>query len=288
MTVVLSLAAVTAAAGPAAATWSIIAVDPETGEVGAAMAACSPVAALGESDEVPAPLVLVPGRGVAVAQGSVDPNDLDQLRAVLSNPDTVDADAVITAVAADNDPELQSVRQYAVVLDELVASFDGAETPTIAAAATGSAAAVQGVSLASEAVVDDALRAYTDARSAGTPLADALVEALAAGSAAGGDRRCDDQTALFAHVSVAGPGEDGVAPSRLLTVTVDEGDGQNPVNLLVDAHAEGRRGWLDAGLRSPVTVPRLLVLVIGVVMAAVSVLVIRRGLGYRGSPSRLG
>ncbi|MDH5520334.1 MAG: hypothetical protein OEZ14_07365, partial [Acidimicrobiia bacterium] len=100
------VAVVVIGAGPAAATWSIIAVDPETGEVGAAMAACSPVAALGESDEVPAPIVLVPGRGVAVAQGSVDPNDLVQLRAVLTDPATVDAEAVIVTVTADNDPEL--------------------------------------------------------------------------------------------------------------------------------------------------------------------------------------
>jgi len=245
------------------------------------MAACSPVSALGEPDEVPAPLVLVPGRGVAVAQGSVDPGDLDQLRAALSDPDTGGADDVIVAVVADNDPDLQSVRQYAAVVDGSVASIDGPQTKPIALAVTGPAVAAQGVSLASEAVVVDALAAYNEVRAGGASLADALVSALEAGSSAGGDRGCGDQTALFAHVSVAPPGDDGIAPSRLLTVTVDEGDGQNPVRLLASAHREGRTGWIDAGLRSPTTLPRWLVLVVGVSMAVASVLVIRRGMGYR-------
>ena len=275
------VAVVVIGAGPAAATWSIIAVDPETGEVGAAMAACSPVAALGESDEVPAPIVLVPGRGVAVAQGSVDPNDLVQLRAVLTDPAIVDAEAVIVTVTADNDPELQSVRQYAVVADGSVAAFDGPQTEAVASVVTGPEVAAQGVTVASAAVVDDTLAAYVEARAGGASLADALVEALQAGSSAGGDRRCGEQTALFAHVSVASAGEDGVLPARLLTVTVDEGDGQNPVTLLVEANRDGRTGWVDAGLRSPTTLPRWLVLAVGVVMAAVSVLVIRRGMGYR-------
>lgn len=281
LVVAVSVVLVGIAALPASATWSIIAVDPKSGEVGAAMAACSPVSALGEPDEVPAPLILAPGRGVAVAQGSVDPVDLDQLRTALGDPDAGDADAVIVAVVADNDPDLQPVRQYAVVVDGSVASVDGLETEPIASAVTGPQVAAQGVSLASDAVVVDALAAYTDARSGGASLADALVRALEAGSSAGGDRRCGDQTALFAHVSVAPPGDDGVAPSRLLTVTVDEGDGQNPVRLLAEAHREGRTGWVDAGLRSPTTLPRWLVLVVGLAMAAASVLVIRRGMGYR-------
>lgn len=279
MMVVVAVVAV--GAGPAAATWSIIAVDPETGEVGAAMAACSPVAALGEPDEVPAPLVLVPGRGVAVAQGSVDPNDLDQLRAMLADPATVDAEAVIVAVTADNDPELQSVRQYAVVVDGSVAAFDGPQTEAAASVVTGAEVAAQGVTLASAEVVDATLAAYVEARAGRASLADALVEALQAGSSAGGDRRCGEQTALFAHMSVASPGEDGVLPARLLTVTVDEGDGQNPVALLVAANSDGRTGWVDAGLRSPTTLSRRLVLAVGVAMAAISVLVIRRGMGYR-------
>lgn len=287
-TVAMSVAVIAIAAVPAGATWSIIAVDPETGEVGAAMAACSPVAALGEPDEVPAPLVLVPGRGVAVAQGSVDPSDLDQLRAVLSEPDTTDAEAAIVTVVADNDPDLQPVRQYAVVVDGSVASFDGADTRPVASIETGPHVSAQGVALASEAVIVDALDAYTEARGTGASLADALVLALEAGSSAGGDRECGDQTALFAHVAVAPPDGDGVTPSRLLTVTVDEGDGQNPVSVLVEANSDGRTGWIDAGTRPPATLPRWLILALGAAMAAASAVVIRRGLGYRRSGNIVG
>ncbi len=268
-------------AAPAAATWSIIAIDAETGEVGAAMAACSPVSALGEPDEVPATIVLVPGRGAAVAQGSVDPGDLEQLRSALTDPTVDSAEAVITAGVTDNDPDLQSVRQYAVVVEGSVASVDGPETQPESLAVVEPDAAAQGVASASDAVVTDSLTAYTDARSRGASLIDALVAGLEAGSVAGGDDRCDGQTALFAHVSTAGPGEDGITPDRLLTVTVDEGDGQNPVALLVEAHREGRTGWVDAGLRPPTTIPRWVVVVAGGLMAVASILVIRRGMGYQ-------
>lgn len=268
-------------AAPAAATWSIIAVDPETGEVGAAMAACSPVSALGEPNEVPVTLVLVPGRGAAVAQGSVDPGDLDQLRSVLGDPTVDDAESVIAAVVADNDPDLQPVRQYAVIVDGTVASVDGDETQPDSSVVTESNVAVQGVASASQAVVADSLTAYTAARDGGAPLDDALVAALEAGSRAGGDIDCDDQAALFAHLSVAVPGESGVTPARLLTVTVDEGDGQNPVELLGAAHRQGRTGWIDAGLRPPTRLPRWVVVAAGGLMAVASILVIRHGMGYR-------
>lgn len=288
VSVAASVAVLVAAATPAGATWSIIAVDPGTGEVGAAMAACSPIAALGEPDEVPAPLVLVPGRGVAVAQGSVDPTDLDQLRAVLAESATTDADAALVTVAADNDADLQSVRQYAVVIDGSVASFAGPQAQPVAAIMTGPDVSVQGVAVASESVVADAFAAYTEARDTGASLTDALVLALEAGSSAGGDQECGDQTALFAHVAVAPPDGNGVKPSQLLTVTVDEGDGQNPVSLLVEANRDGRTGWVDAGTRPPATLPRWLILLVGAVMAVASVVVIRRGMGYRRTGTIVG
>ena len=136
--------------------------------------------------------------------------------------------------------------------------------------------------LADPAVVSRSLAAFDRATADGLGLEQALVEALSAGSAAGGDRRCDGQTALFAHLAVADPGDDPFRPSTLLTITVDEGDGQNPVSLLGEALAEGRSGWVDAGLRDPTGVPRLAVMAVGAALAVAAVLVFRKGMG---SPS---
>ncbi len=281
MLLLVSLLSILVSALPAAATWSIIAVDSETGEVGAAMAACSAVSAFGEPDEVPAVLILVPGRGAAAANGSVDPVDLEQLRMALADPSLSDAEEVITVVVADNDPDLQPVRSYTAAVGGTVAAVEAPESEPFSATVTGTEGAAQGVALVGEAVVEDTVAAFTAARRDNAPLADALVAGLEAGSLAGGDRHCADQTALFAHVSVASPGDDGVTPGRLLTVTVDEGDGQNPVALLAQAHREGRTGWIDAGTRRPTTLPRWVVLAAGGLMAAASVIVIRRGLGHR-------
>lgn len=272
-------------AAPADATWSIIAIDPATGLVGGAMASCVPAAVLGEPDEALVPLVLVPGRAVGVVQGTIDPQAVPRFRRLLV--DGVGAEDSVAALLVDDD--LAALRQYAAVSrpaaagggDEAeVAAVTGSEVEPAAATATGDLVSAQGVLLADGAAAERALTAYVEARAAGRSLDRALADALLAGSRAGGDRRCDDdQTALFAHLAVAEPDDDGLRPSLLLTVTVDEGDGQNPVVLLGRALDEGRTGWVDAGLGDPVGVPGVVVLGVGVALAAASLVVIRWGMG---------
>jgi len=60
-----------------------------------------------------------------------------------------------------------------------------------------------------------------------------------AASDAGGDSRCDPQTALFAHGAVANPDDDPLRPSVLLWVTVNEGSGDNPILLLASDFRSG-------------------------------------------------
>ncbi|MEL6983359.1 MAG: hypothetical protein AAFO29_13120, partial [Actinomycetota bacterium] len=102
------------------------------------------------------------------------------------------------------------------------------------------------------------------------------------GSEAGGDRRClEEQTALFAHLAVAELDDDPSTPSLVVTVLVDEGDGQNPVALLDTFLDEGRLGWIDVGLADdPIGLSRVLVLVVATLLAIAAYLVIRRGLGH--------
>lgn len=276
---VVVLAVVLSVAGPASATWSIVGVDEETGQVGVAMAGCSSVVALGEPDEVLTPIVVVPGHGAAVAQGIVDPALVERMRELLSAGEGSAAEVVEGALVADDD-ELRAVRQYAVVLldGSDAAGFNGELTEAVSDVRSQSQASAQGVLVSHTVVIERTLEAFDQSFASGASLGDSLVAGLAAGSAAGGDQRCRQQTALFAHLAVATADDDGLMPATLLTVTVDDDDGQNPVELLEESWAQGRRGWIDAGLRSPTTVPRVAILVFGVILAMVSIVVIRRGM----------
>ncbi len=276
--VLVLLATLFGLAGPAGATWSLVGVEPESGRVGAVMASCVPAGLLGEPDQALVPVVLVPGVAAAVAQGSINPDSPVGLRQLLG--DGADAQlAIDTMLELDDQP---TARQFGVATMIGTATHSGADIEFERADAQGETVAAQGVLLADEAVVADAIAAFERATASGQTLEQALVAGLLAGSAAGGDRRCDDQTALFAHLVVADPGDDGLAPSTLLTVTVDEGDGQNPVSLLAEALADGRSGWVDAGLNDPVGIPRIAVMAVGTVLAVAAFFTIRKGLG---SPS---
>jgi uncharacterized Ntn-hydrolase superfamily protein len=267
-------------AGPASATWSIVAVDPETGQVGAALASCIEAGVLGDPDQALVPVVLVPGRAAAVTQATIEPAAPVDLRRRLSEGASP-TEAVALLLEDDERP---SVRQFGVVaFDGPAETHTGSDVEPIAASATGDGVAVQGVLLTDRAVVDRALAAFEASRADGGSLDRALVDGLLAGAAEGGDHRCDsDQTALFAHVAVAEPDDDPLRPSLLVTVTVDEGDGQNPVSLLDEALAEARFGWIDAGLDDPVGIPRVAVILVAAAMAAAAVLLLWKGMG---SPS---
>ena len=268
-------------AGPASATWSIVAVDPDTGQVGAAMASCVEAGVLGEPDEVLVPVVLVPGLATGVTQATIDPTAPAELRRHLTDGASP-AEAIALLLEDDERP---TVRQFAVVsLDGAVDTYTGDDVEGASRAVAGDGVSSQGVLLADEAVVDRALAAFESSRAEGGSLDRALVDALVAGSAEGGDRRCEpEQTALFAHVAVSEPDDDPLRPSLLVTVTVDEGDGQNPVAILDAAIDDGRLGWVDAGRGDePLGVPRAAVMLAGAAMAVAAVLLLWKGMG---SPS---
>jgi uncharacterized Ntn-hydrolase superfamily protein len=271
-----------ALATPAGATWSIVATEPESGEVGVAIASCVPGDALGSTDQPLVPVILVPGHAAAVTQGQLNldaPARVGQLAAADASP----PDIIAELTAADFD-ELADQRQHAVVdLSGGAAAFTGPATSPEALDRQGENVSVQGNLLASPAVVTDSLARFQASRDAGQDLATALVAGLLAGSEAGGDRRCGQQTALFAQVAVAGRDDDQRRPSTLLTVLVDEGDGQNPVELLASSLAGGAEGTTDLGAAeaSGGGLVRAAVGAVSVMMVGVGWFVFRRGLGSR-------
>lgn len=227
----------------AEATWSVVAVDPETGEVGVAVASCV-------GFEVTVVPVLVPGVGAAASQANISAPSGALLVESLAGGATAE-DAVEAVVAADAAPD---DRQFGVVvLDGGGAGWTGADTRDVALdrrAADGTASA-QGNILVSEGVVDAVIAAFEIADGA---LADRLLAGLVAGADAGGDSRCGDQTARSAALIVARPDDrsytftdagvlgvdpaEEVVPSVFVSVLVEEG-GERAPDRLVEA-------WRDA------------------------------------------
>jgi uncharacterized Ntn-hydrolase superfamily protein len=195
-------------------TWSIVAVDLESGDVGAAGASCVPYPAADLA-------ALVPGKGAAATQSEFEIENRDRVFELLKQGAT--ASEIIESVADESlDPGL-ALRQYgAVTLHEgeiEAAGFTGAGNLVWAGdrQELAWAVSVQGNSLESEAVVADAAAAFAAVAAFATgepgavPLSDRLMLALEAGSAAGGDRRCNDgsvrQTAQSAFIAVSTAGQ---------------------------------------------------------------------------------
>lgn len=197
-------------------TWSIVAVDPVTGEVGVAAASCVPFA-------IDAVAALVPGRGAAATQAEFDLENRNQVFSLLQEGQP--AGQIITAVTAPDADRNAASRQYGVVtLGEggvTVMGFTGDRNIEWAGDRQDQAAAVsvQGNLLAGEGVVTEALAAFNAADIGPVSLSDRLLRALEAGSAQGGDRRCNretvQQTATSAFIMVAQAGQPPYATSNI-------------------------------------------------------------------------
>ena len=172
-------------------TYSIIAIDPDTGDVGAAGASCVPISAASLA-------ALVPGQGVGAIQAAATPWNQTKVFDLLRQGTTA-GEIIRLMTASDFDPEA-GIRQYgAVTLDKgsvQAAGFTGPENNDWAGDRQDSthAVSVQGNTLQSQAVVSDALAAFSAQDIGPVQLPDRLMRALEAASAAGGDRRCNSQS----------------------------------------------------------------------------------------------
>lgn len=189
------------------ATWSIVAVDPDTQEVGIAGATCSPMVWFIGG--------LAPGKGVVAAQYATSlPRKADVVDALNAGDTPAEA---LDPVVADDDK--RALRQWAVVgFGGPPATYQGDDVELPADIVHGDTWSVQGNTLASDDVVGDAAQAWSDGD--GLPLDERLLGALEAGAAAGGDARCDPSVAAkSAFLYVAGPDDDARDPSVEIRVS---------------------------------------------------------------------
>ena len=192
----LALASFSQAADPEIHTFSIVAFDPGTGELGVAVESKY----FGVGSVVPWAEAMV-GAVATQALGKVSfgPEGLRLMKAGHSPRGALD-----TLLASDSDP---AERQVALIdAQGRTAAHTGKGCLAFAGQHEGKNYSVQGNLLAGEAVLTDMAAAYESAQKIeGSELADWLLAALKAGQAAGGDRRGQQSAALLVVRTTAVP-----------------------------------------------------------------------------------
>ena len=186
---VLSLvAALLALPSTAFATWSVIAVDRATGRVVIASATC-----VARDDQfLPGvQAVVVPGKGVAACQASVDGTHTNQMLVFNELQKGTDPKAIIELLSAD--PAFQS-RQFGIVdLQGRRAGHSGLTNGYVAQDVQGQVPgteifySIQGNILRPGEVVPNAIKAFLSSSGA---ITDRVMAAMEAADAGGGDSRC--------------------------------------------------------------------------------------------------
>ncbi|MFY0604315.1 MAG: serine hydrolase [Flavobacteriaceae bacterium] len=200
------------------ATWSIIAVDRRTGEIGIIGASCT--------FDVSGIASIVPGKGAIIVQAR------SSYYARMTGVELMESDASAEAILAAmrNKKFTPEHQQYGVILlndniapliysGELIHDWNGSKI--------GHDFAVLGNILVDKKVVEDAFKAYNNARD--KSFSERLMLALRAGETAGGDKRCGTQYARSAFISVYNPKDDAIL--RLSVQGIKKG-GKPAVTLL--------------------------------------------------------
>jgi uncharacterized Ntn-hydrolase superfamily protein len=190
-------------------TFSIVATDPSSGQVGCAVQ--SKYFAIGAVT----PWVRAGVGAVATqAMGVVARNGERVLSALAAGADP--SEALEEALAADVDPELRQLG--AVAADGRAAAYTGTGCTEWAGHLVEPGFAVQGNMLANTEVLPAMRLAYLEADG---PLPDRLMAALEAGQAAGGDRRGQQAAALVVEqVGAAERSREGI--DRICDLRVDD------------------------------------------------------------------
>ena len=250
--------AFTLVASTASATWSVIALDRSTGVIVVSSATCVaqenfarfPAAGLRDVQAI-----VVPGKGVAAAQASVDNTRANQ-KLIYAELQKGTAPEQILAMLKE-DPRIAG-RQFGIVdMQGRMIGFSGGSNGKVSLDKQGQVPgtqiyySIQGNILRDEAVVTDAVRAFVEAKG---ELTDRVMAAMEAADAKGGDSRCscEDQrvkidapcTAKTAHVAYllkslkdepVGESYGGEKPNLYISVTnqdIAKHEDANPVKTL--------------------------------------------------------
>ena len=187
-------------ADTAHATWSVIALDRQSGTVVIASATC---VAQGAFARFPAKdlrdiqAIVLPGKGIAAAQAAVDNTRRNQQLIFAEMQKATPPERILTMLKED--PRIAS-RQFAILdMEGRATGFSGEANGKVSLDrqgridGTGIHYSIQGNILRSEDVITDAVRAFIDARG---ELTDRVMAALEAADAKGGDSRCSCESSV--------------------------------------------------------------------------------------------
>lgn len=207
LTLTTSIILVLAAASPSRATFSIVAWDPVTGDLGVAVQSKF----LGVGAVVP---FAKAGVGAVATQAlgnpTYGPRGLELLSMGLTPEEVIE-------VLTRDDPEREQRQVGIVAPGKPPAAFTGSATLSWAGHIVGDTYAVQGNILAGPEVVEAMAEAFE--RTAGRPLGERLIAALRAGQEAGGDSRGQQSAAL---IVVRPGGGYGGYDDRMVDIRVDD------------------------------------------------------------------
>lgn len=179
---------------PASATWSILAVDRDTGEIGIAGASCT--------FDVSGIASLIPKEGAIVVQAAS--NYFARMEGVELMENGASVEQVLSAMKAEQfSPERQQYGVISVKDGTEPLTYSGSEISDWNGGKSASDFTVIGNILVGQHVVDGAFDAYNDARH--LPFGDRLMASLSAGADSGGDNRCGEQKARSAFIMLYSP-----------------------------------------------------------------------------------
>jgi len=214
------------------ATWSIIIIDPKTGEIGIAGASCT--------HSCRGIARIAPGKGAIVVQAMS--NSDARKKGLQMIIDHRSPEEIIQALRAPEfDPERQ---QYAIVSTSYLdtpMTYTGKATTSYTGALTAKGVSVQGNTLASARELNAIMDAVVNGQNDQLSIDEILMRALEAGSEAGGDKRCGEQRATCAFLMVAKPDD---KPGKLymdLEFFGQKRGGMNAVHLLRGKYEKWKR-----------------------------------------------
>ncbi|PTM03946.1 MAG: secretion protein [Bacteroidetes bacterium] len=213
-------------------TFSIVAVDPNTGEVGSAGASCVDLFQTSlESDDFLGELF--PGKGAINSQAYYLPANQKNARVQILKGKNAQE---IIEWLKNNDVESKPFfRQYGVVSmtnnSVFTAAFTGDSTDAYTGHIIGPNYSIQGNILLNEDVLKSMEKAFLETKG---ELSCKLMAALQGANVVGADRRCtkNESSSLFAFIKVAQKEDSFGEPSLLLSVRTHAGDSIEPIDSL--------------------------------------------------------
>lgn len=235
-------------------TFSIVAVDETTGEVGSAGASCVDLTTLtGYKNDFLGELF--PGKGAINTQAYYDRTNQSNARNRMNLGDT--PTEIIQWLKSNDVTNRPELRQYGIVAivngKAQAAAHTGSSTDDFKNHITGTNYAVQGNILLGQSVLDAMEANFLNEKG---DLACKLMAALQGANLVGADTRCKNNgtSSLFAFVKVAKPGDTFGNPSFLLSVKTADGDKKEPIDslqtLFDKAHSCKTVGILENDLKA--------------------------------------